>query len=295
MAQRMLRNALASLVPPWMAYRVGKGPTPPGLVNGFKVAYATARLADLFLETAWEGLLATMPGVGTPTALSLLGQARGMLQGPAEPNASYSARLTQWLATWANCGSAEVMAQQIQAYMTGQGSLGAGVRPIVRVFDRSGNWVTANPSGSLTLTTGLPLPWDTVGGTDKQSALVTSTWWSDMWIVIAPASGTTPIYPYYTGTSDPAWLANFGATPTLGGGLQIPLAVSQGLLSIVKTWKAAHTYFRAIILAEDTTSFSPTGPSPADGYYGNWSLDVAGVQTPHRSSSHRYCIPPNGG
>jgi|HubBroStandDraft_5_1064220.scaffolds.fasta_scaffold109379_2 hypothetical protein len=290
MSPRMLRQALNTIIggTRWLA-------NVPGANTGFKIAYSIARIGDLLIETAWEGMLAAMPGVGTPTALPLIAQARGILQGPSESNASFVQRLVAWLTTWAQAGSAEILAQQIQSFLVGQGTMGAGIYPIVRVVDRSGNWVIANADQSLTLVTGVPFPWDNIGGWDYHPGAAVSGWWSDMWIIVAPPTGSEPIWPLYTGTSDPAWLNNFGANKaTLGGGHQAPLSIAQSVLSLIATWKGAHTWFRAVIWPSNPTDFSP-GSVTADGSFGNWSKNVGGVQTPDRLASARYWIPAVGG
>lgn len=287
---RLLRNAINSVVTNWMA-------NAPGINTAFKYLYTVALLGDCLLEQAWEGFLAALPGVGTPTANPLIAQSRGLLQGPNEPDASFIDRLIAFLVAWEQAGSAEILAQQIQSYLCGQGILGAGVYPIVRVVDRNGNWAIANADQSTTFVSA-PWDWDEVTGADDgkmaQPPVVLETWWADMWIVVAPPSGSTPIYAYYTGTSDVHWLANFGPNAKLGGGHQVPLSVSNAIIGLIATWKGEHSWFRAVIWATDSTSFSPSTPT-ADGTYGNWCKNVGGVMTPGRSSSARYWIPAAGG
>jgi hypothetical protein len=290
MGVRLLRNALAGMVPPWLANRAG-------LNTGYKVLYTVALLGDTLIETSWEGLLATFPGVGTLTALDLHAQSRGLLQGPNEPDASFVQRLIAWLVTWEQAGSAEILAQQIQIYMIGQGTLGTGVMPVVRIVDRNGNWVIANSDGTIT-TTSAPFDWDeTLGWVDdvgQNPGATVSEWWSDMWIVIAPPTGSSPIYPLYTSTSDPAWLANFNGPKTLACGHQAPLNVVNGIDTLIATWKGAHVWIRCVIWPGDSTSFSPSTPT-ADGTFGNFSKNVGGTQVQGRNATARYHIPPNGG
>ena len=289
MSIRLLRNALNSIVPTWLSNRAG-------LNSGFKVLYTIALIGDCYLEGVWEGFQAAL-GIGTPTAFPYLGQARGLLQGPTESDDSFTNRLKNWLATWEEAGSAEILAQQIQVYLVGQGTLGAGILPIVRVINRSGTWVTANSDGTTTKVTGAPFNWDeTLGwddGTLHQLGEVVSGYWSDSWIVIAP-NNSTPIFAPYTGTDDPAWLANFGPAATFGAGCQIPLAVANGILQLIHTWSGAHMWVRAVILAADNTSYSPGTPT-ADGTFGDWSKLVGGVQVPAREPTARFIIPPFGG
>jgi hypothetical protein len=291
MSQKGLRDALASQVPKWLANR-------PGRNVGYRFLFAIAIMFDALLEMFRQSLLAAWPGLGTPTAIPAIADMRGLIQGPTEPTSIFQGRLVGWLDAWAEAGSASSLARQIQAYLIGQGNLGAGVLPIVRIVDRSGNWTIANADGSVTKTTTAAFDWDTVLGADDgsghQSGATVAAWWSDMWIVIAPPSGTTPIYTRYTSTSDPAWLANFGESATLGGGMQIPLAVASDLRRIVAAWKGAHTYIRAIIWPSDATSYSPGTPT-VDGTFGDWGKNVAGIEVPARPLAARFMIPSGGG
>jgi hypothetical protein len=75
--------------------------------------------------------------------------------------------------------------------------------------------------------------------------------------------------------------------------MQIPLAVSAGVLSIIAAWKGAHTWVRAIIWPSDSTSWTPATPV-ADGTMGDWSLVSSGAQIPARPLTARFMIPAGG-
>ena len=269
---RGLRNAL--ILPNW-AQGVGK-----------KIAYAIVRVADLMVEVIREGTDAWHPGLGTPTALPLIAQSRGLLQGPNEPDDMFAARCIAWLDTYQTAGGDETLAQEVQGFLTGAGTLGARVLPTVRVVDRSGNCVTANPDGTTTKTIIL-WNWDSVLGWDDGRRAVrgpdVSDYWSDVWILVSPNP-----FPRYTGTSDPAWLANFGAPNGLGGGHQVSRQYVDGVLAIVHQWKGAHVWIRNLIWCSDVTTFVP------DGTYGNFSKNVGGVQVPGRDPTARYWDLPSG-
>lgn len=292
MSSRGLRDALKSFVPKWLSDR-------PGLNTGFKVLYTFASLGDALIEAGLEGVRAAWPGKGTPDALPYIGQSRGILQGPLEPNATYNARLLQWLTTWENAGGDEVLVQMIQAYMIGQGSLGLGNLPVVRLVDRAGNWTIANADGTLSYATAA-FNWDQSLGWDDgrvhQPGSVVSGYWSDLFLIIAPSTGSAPIYAAYSGTSDPAWTSNFGPAATLGAGFQIPLAVADGIMQIIASFKAAHTWVRAIIWPANSTSFTPASVV-VDGTFGDWSkLGAEGQQVVARANGNaRFMIPAEGG
>jgi hypothetical protein len=138
-----LRETLAKYVPTWLG-------NVPGLRNLYSTLWTVALLGDGMRQWAWEGQLATYPGVGTPTALPYIGASRGLLQGPAEPNATFAARCINWLTAIQQMGSPLGIVQEVQAYLIGQGNLGAGVYPVVSLVDRAGHIITANADQSIT-------------------------------------------------------------------------------------------------------------------------------------------------
>lgn len=274
MAIRGLRNALNSIVPNWLSNR-------PGLNTGFKVLYTFALMADVLLEQGLEGLRAPWPGKGTFSALPLIGQSRGLVQGENELESHFAARLVAWLTTWQNAGSSEVLAQQIQAYLQNN--------PTVRIVDRAGNWVIVNPDGTVTFTTAA-WNWDNVNGTDDSPPAITANWWSDLWIIVYPSEWA--IQPILAGGGTELDQAN-GI-----GQVVAPTSVS-AILNLVSTWKGAHTWVRAIIYTYVATTFTPGGVIMPDGTYGNWykivqsGLDSLAVQS--RDTASRYWEPNGGG
>lgn len=282
---RSLRAAWASLVPTWLA-------NIPGLRNLYVTGYAICALGDCLREIANQGRYAAFPGAGDPSANPLIAQSRGLLQGPNEPNAAFAARAVAFRTAWRKAGAPIAVAQNIQGFLNSAGNLGAGVLPVVRVVDRENNWAIANADGS-TFFTNSPWNWDGVlpwdDGTGPKYPAVTSGYVSDFWIIIAPPSGTTPIFSTYTGTSDPAWLANAGRGNgvDLGGGQQIPRAYVSGILSIIKTWKGGHMWVRNVIWAGNATDYAPAASVLPNGTYGNWSYNSAAsnAQIPGRGST----------
>src|SRR5580692_9430800 len=96
--------ALAARVPVWLTRPVG-----------WKFLTTMVFLADTGYETLLQALYARWPGVGTPTALPLIGQSRGMIQGMTETIAAFSSRLIQWLTLWQTAGTALTLAKMVQA------------------------------------------------------------------------------------------------------------------------------------------------------------------------------------
>jgi hypothetical protein len=296
---RNIRHALASFVPNWLSNR-------KGLNVGYRVLYTIALMADVLVEMMLQGLRASRPGDGTPTALPVLGQGRGILQGYIESNGSFAQRLITWLTYWFNAGSGEVLAQMIGYFL----SVGLATDPthgaqVVRIVDRSGNWVTWQ-NGVTSTTVDKNWNWDGKLNPER------SGWWSDIWIIICPITQfSAPVAPdpyvgYTSGNfADPAWLAAWGKGQA-GIGHHMPRNIVNGILQIVSTWKGAHTFVQAIIWSCDPFLFVPgtllSYPGNPDGTWGNWGKrdPATGHSIPARtrvSSGQivRYWTPRGGG
>lgn len=265
-----LRGSLAKVVPTWLQ-------NAPGFRNLYIVVWAYALLGDCLLEIAWEGQLATYPGVGTPTALPLIGASRGLLQGPNEPDAVFAARCIDFRATWKEAGSAQSLATEIQAFLVGSGTLGAGVYPVVRVVDRRGACATAHADQSVTFEN-ISWHWDDTGGfiEDRQYYVPElDTWWSELWILVQDFT------THYTSFSDPNWTSAWNSgDQTLDG--VCPQATVQGITQIISSFKGAHTHVRALVLVPDPTTYAP------DGSQGNASKIFAGASLLSRTVSLGY-------
>jgi hypothetical protein len=266
-----LRGTLAKYVPTWLG-------NVPGLRNLFSLLWTIALQGDMLREWAWEGQLAAYPGVGTPSALPYIGMSRGLVQGPNESNALFAKRLIAWLTTVQGMGSPVGLVLQVQAYLIGQGSLGAGAYPVVSYVDRAGNMTTANTDQSTTRSI-VSWDWDEIDGwTDNvghKPANTVDSYWSDGWLLIQDP------YTHYTGLTDPNWLAAWNSGDQ-GVDSMCPQAVATALASIVNTWKGAHVYVRCIVWCPSPTAFTPNGT------YGNWSANVGGNQTGTRNGAYAY-------
>jgi hypothetical protein len=162
---RGIRNMLNSIVPNWLANR-------PPFNTGFKILYAIALAFDVLVEIMLQGLYAAMPGKGTPTALGVIGQGRGILQGLTEANSDFATRLRNWLAYWFNAGSGEILAEMLRRFLPGN--------PQVTIWDRSGNYAISWPNGSTSFGKDTNWNWDGVSNPER------SGWWSDIWIAVYP-------------------------------------------------------------------------------------------------------------
>jgi len=288
------RSALASLVPNWRNRR-------PGKENGFRFVWSMLLPLDIMLEWLLQGMNAAGPGSpgNTPTALPLTGQARGIIRGEAETDAEYSARLRNWIGPapftgeiWANAGKSEQLAQEIQTYLANN--------PVVRVIERiwsdggtpMATWITANADGTTSRQVAA-WDWDSQGGwTDPRetySGDVTRGFWSDFWIVVYPCEWAV------TGSTLSSLVGVWGTSTGGGTGHAVPRAAVDNILRLLRQFKGAHAFCRAIIWSYDGTKFTPSSPT-ADGWYGNWTKpNGSGSTTTARDASARYWIPSQGG
>jgi hypothetical protein len=273
-----LRATLARYVPTWLG-------NVPGLRNLYSVLWTFALISDCYREIAWEGQLAAYPGVGTPTALPLIGASRGLVQGPGESNAAFAVRAREWLTAVAEMGNAEGLVLQVQAYLVGQGSLGAGVYPVVIMVDRNGNTTTANADQTITVGS-VSWNWDESGGWVGPDwyhlPVEVDGWWSDSWLIVEDP------FTHYTGFSDANWLAAWNSGDQTVDSLT-PQFVVSSVEAIVDTWKGAHAYIRCIVWTPNPSSFVP------NGFYGNWGDTQAGTYAPRRDGTLSYWQPVAGG
>lgn len=279
---RGLRDGLKSYVPRWLSNRAG-------LNAGFKVLFAIAIVCDAMIQIALDGLRAAWPGRGSPDALPLVAQSRGLLQGEAETNDAFAGRLRGWLTTWLNAAATRVLAQEIQAYL--------GNTPTVRIVSRAGLWVTVAPDGTVTtLQPGAAAwSWDWDSTSNPERNAVGAPWWSDIWIIVTPCEW--PI----TGTALTSLVGKWGTYNGVGTGHAVPRAAVDAIRQLVATWKGAHTWLEAIIWSYDATLFDPTlvNAGNPDGTWGYWTKISTGTRVPARTGAStgtvRYWIPAKGG
>lgn len=268
---RGLRNSLAVIVPNWLSNR-------PQFQVAYKILWVVALMGDAMIETAIEGVWASWPGKGTPDATTLIGQTRGLTQGPFERLATFFARLINWLTTWYNAGSDVVLAQQIQSFLTDPDG---HTLPQVRIVDRYGQFTTVNPDGSTSTVRDVAWNWDGVTCPERNDAI--NPWWSDIWIIVhsPPTAWVT-----YASTADPGWLAAW-ANKQQGIGHAVDPASVDAILNLVRTFKGIHCYVVAIIWNTDGTLFVPGllgNAGNPDGTWAHWGKWVGGVCVPARTT-----------
>ncbi|AKV03199.1 hypothetical protein AKJ09_09862 [Labilithrix luteola] len=236
-----LRDYLSEYVPSWLA---DDGPESPSY--GFRFLWSVALLVDAAVDVAMQGQLAAVTR-GTPTALPLIADERGIRRGQEESEESWAERLRGWIARWKDAGSDRAVARGVHEYLKDH--------PRVRVISRSGLFVTMNADGSIT-TKQSSWDWDSVSYPERAS------WDWESWVVIY-----TDQFPHC-----PAWGEDgdvWGGDE--GFGQDVPRVVVDDIFADIAQWKSAHQRVRTVIVTTDPTRFDPDNPaSLPDGTWGHW-------------------------
>lgn len=212
--------------------------------TGFKFVWTFGLAFDALLELAMQGAQAAFPGLGTPTALPLIGRARGILRGSSVSDDAYAAQLQNWLPTLKARGQAWEVLRSIRAV----------VGPVkCRVVDVGGNWWTIDAAGTESL---VQLPgswvWDDKPLSDDQRA----------WVIIYAPEGWEDCQEwlnYWLGADYPYGGNLEGGNYTIGQTCGFDLA--EDIRAQIRISKPFHVRVVTIIIAFDPDSFDPNNPS----------------------------------
>lgn len=223
------RDSIAAISPPWLQGAVAGG-----------VQYAEGIILDALAEWAAQGVKASMPGYGTPSALYLVGRDMQIDRGPNETDAAYTIRLQNAVNTWATAGNAGTLLQQLAAYFSP-----STATPIRLVSDRA-IWQEINFSTNVVTQTNVGNNWNWDG---------TVKWWRG-WAIVDSTAGPWTAKKWGDGHK---WGdgTTWGSTATAG-----EVAAIQGL---VAKWKPANVAAQVIVAFSSTlfvrTNASPPNPS----------------------------------
>lgn len=198
-------------------------------------------VCDALVERVRQGVEARWPQYAPSDALGLIGRDRKIRRGRDETDASYAARLLQWLDDWKVAGNPFALMGQLRAY--------CGVDLRMRTVDNSGNWYTVEADGSRSVLLAQG-NWDW----DSQP-----TKWARFWVVMYPPSTLWVKSPALGNAS--LWGGAIGSSGYTIGSSATPAEVA-AVKSIVRDWKPAGTTCVRIILAWDDADFDPEGASP---------------------------------
>lgn len=105
-----MRSSGKALLPPWLKAFGG---------NAERFTFLFGQACDFLLEKQQEAMLAKCPGQLTdPSFIPLQADDRLMVQGPAESNSSFIARLQDAFNAWSIAGSRHAVLGQLQGYLT---------------------------------------------------------------------------------------------------------------------------------------------------------------------------------
>lgn len=242
-------DVLRKVLPKWLTER----PT-------FKVIFRWLFVMISRLDAGTEILVqltnARYPGVGTPTALPLIGQSRGLLRGIGESTANFALYLRQWLDLWRHAGQQAALAKAIAHYC-------GNVK--VKSVNRGGTMVTVNTDGSVTTEFGVDWDWDSQSNPDFETnyGITPDERWSELWIIVY-----TPPWPVRADWGSGGIL---GSDPDKGIGHLVPRVDYDAIVGLLQDWKRNSTRVVAIIFTYNAANFDPTTPSTMpDGYWGKW-------------------------
>jgi hypothetical protein len=273
-----LRDALSKFLPVWLANRVRAG-----LTVGYRFVWALIAPLDSVLDMAYQGLIARHPGLGTPTALPLIGRSRGILRGQAESQEDYAARLRKYLDTWADdVASDEFIVTVIHEYLESHPKVTIITRgEVIDGVLQPSLWTSISAAGEITQTTAL-WNWDTVSHPERSDEV--EPWWSDEWIIVQPSQWEVR----------PGTLGDLGGDDGFALGHMATRTEVDELFSLLAL-KGAHACFRAVIFTTDSALFDPTNQATCpNGNWGEWnSYDVSGNSVPsdRNTTTCRYWEP----
>lgn len=240
--------------------------------EGELVGYSLDLIKDGFLQRLYQGHLARFPqnspdgSVTAPSdALTAMGRDRRVVRGIGETEASYAARLVNWLDDRRTAGNPYTLMKTLAAYT------GAGTS--FRTVDVRGNWYSRAADGTQTAVLAQG-NWNWDGGADR---------WSRFWVIVYPsASLWTATGNAWGDSACQAW----GDAGHTWGSTALPDQVAT-MRFLVNDWKPAGTRCVNIIAAFDASSFNPASPEP-DGLWARSSKTVNGVRVASRLSTARY-------
>jgi hypothetical protein len=262
-ARLRFRDVLERIVPWWLSNRPGKD-------VGYRFLWGPVAVLDVLQESLLQGMQASWPGAGTPTALGYIGRSRGVIRGLSDTDEEYEARLRGWLDRAELLGSMEGLALELHEYLLG--------RPRVRVVNRAGRWVTVDTDGTVTRATAA-WDWDSVTNPERAG------FWSEEWVIIYPTT--------YAKSGTWGDGRKYGARDS-GLGHVVTRHEREVVRGIISDSKGGHSKVRSVLWTSDAALFDPANPaSLPDGTWGEWSMLVgtSRVASGRNTTTCRYWEP----
>lgn len=230
--------------------------------EGEKVLYSLGVIKDAYVSRLRLGLEARMPSRAGKSALTLIGQDRGIPRGRAEVAAHYAARLIGWRYPRGHRvrGSAFALLDQIGEYF-------GGIR--AWTIDVKGNYHLRTFDGVTSSQYNFFWQWDTTPVVPN---------WGRFWVVIEPGSDVPSIAAWPTLA---AAYAGGGGVGQSGLGPDDAAAI-RNLFRGPHPWKPSGTRAEWLIVNLDSTQHNP------DASWAHFSKMNAGTQQAARYAGWRY-------
>ena len=249
-ATSRFRDMSDAISPTWLNGPVGQ-----------RYRYSMAVLYDALSDACGYANLARWPYTCPYDAFPYLAADRQIVQGFAEPNASFANRLVQWLDLWRAAGSPMgVMLAVLGLFLP--------TSVTIRTVDNSSNWNTYLAGATpFPISASVPTPPTYVAGAGNWNWDGNTTPWWRAWIIIYVGPLGWTIGPKW---GDGGKWGDPGRLWGISGPAYGQLAT---LRAIIKQWKPAHSWIANVILTTNTARFDPAhaaggGVNP-DGTWGN--------------------------
>jgi hypothetical protein len=257
--------------------------------NGERLLFALGMMNDVIIEKHRQGVKGHFVDDCDDSALTFIGNDRGVLRGLTESAESYRARLKRAIDDRRRAGNAWAVLSQVLGYLL---STTPAARTVSAQYSASGvatlaNWqeyvAGADPERPPRFTR------DNTGNWDWDSASPTIGswgWWR--WYLVLEGGGAL---------ADTDWLIGDADAPDIGNvetwciGFGCSWKVPASLRIIVRQWGSSWCHW--MIVTFDDSLFISTGTAGAenpDGLYGHGWKVVAGHHVASRNENARYCI-----
>lgn len=254
------RDYIKKISPPWLANTYGE-----------RLLFGIALPVDALFDMLNQGIKARMPGYGTSTALTLIGNDRSLPRYASESDFAYIFRLQNAFDTWHLAGGIVNFLSQLAVYFL-------PAAPRFRVVSGDRLWYTYSAGVATRTFSAMPnWLWDTTS----------NAWWRS-WVIIDPLALGWTVGPVFGA----AGVTIGGTTRTIGS--SVTQSQASEIFALVRKWKPAHTYLVSVMITFDTNLFEATdayGADQPDQTYANYSVNTGGTQVPTRKANARYSGP----
>jgi hypothetical protein len=249
--------------------------------NGSRIRFSISTPFDALGDSFFESVYAALPSTAPADALPWISQDRQIVQGYQESQASWIARMLQWLERHPQRGKAQGVMLWAIGWILPQ-------LPTVRVVTNSSVWWTyltgtdPMPAGATTV-----LPATKFAGSNWNWDGIAAAWFRS-WLIIF-SGGSSPAWCTGTGTwGDGARWGDSG----ICWGFDQPSSQVRTLATLTKFAKAGHAYYPWIIVSFNNAEWDPSQPADGthnpNGTFGRWSKIVGGQYVPARFADSRY-------